>query len=193
MRRLQVLLLVGALTLASVACGSDDKTEAADTSVPPTTLPGGGVTVVGPQVGDRAAAKPEVEVPDPMPTELYTEDLVVGDGSEVPAGATVMVEYVGVLPDGTEFDSSWNTPAGATFSLDQVIPGWTQGIPGMKVGGRRLLVVPGDLAYGAQGKPPTIGPDQDLVFIVDMVDYQVPPPTTAPVIPGGATGVPPTG
>jgi peptidylprolyl isomerase len=202
MRRLCALLLVGLLGLALAACGSDGDGDAADTSAPPATNECGGpvpstVEINGPGVGDRCAAKAEVEVPDPLPTELYTEDLVVGDGAEVTAGSTVTVEYVGILPDGTEFDSSWNRPSAATFPLaeGQLIEGWLQGIPGMKVGGTRLLVVPGELAYGPEGRPPEIGPDQTLVFLVEAVDVEAAPPTTAPAIPGapGATGVPPTG
>ena len=106
------------------------------------------------------------------PTELVTEDLVVGDGEEVPAGATVTVQYVGVLLDGTKFDSSFDRGEPITFPLSGVIPGWTEGIPGMHVGGRRLLVIPSDLAYGPAGYPPVIGPDEPLVFVVDMISFQ---------------------
>jgi peptidylprolyl isomerase len=183
-RRLSVAILLVGIVLAT-ACGSDGDDDAApsSTTAPATSLPGTVGAGAEPAVGDRAAAKPAVSIPDPLPEGLFTEDLIVGDGAEVPAGATVTVEYVGVLTDGTEFDSSWSRPDAATFPLDGVIPGWTQGIPGMRVGGRRLLVIPADLAYGAQGQPPTIPPDATLVFVVDVVDFDVPPPTTAPVLP----------
>lgn len=167
----RLLSLLVASTLVLVACGSDDDSSDTTTTLATDTAVG------GPQVGDREAAKPEVPIPDPIPTELYTEDLVVGDGPEVPAGATVTVEYVGVLTDGTEFDSSWSRTEPATFSLDGVIQGWTDGIPGMRVGGRRLLVIPGDLAYGETGSPPDIGPNETLVFVVDLVDFEEAPAT----------------
>jgi peptidylprolyl isomerase len=183
-RRFPAAALVVVLAATAAACGDDGGSDTATTSTSsvPGSVPASG-SAAGPAVGDRAAAKPEVSIPDPLPEGLFTEDLVVGDGAEVPAGATVTVEYVGVLTDGTEFDSSWSRPEPATFPLDGVIAGWTQGIPGMRVGGRRLLVIPGDLAYGEQGQPPTIGPNATLVFVVDLVDFDVPPPTTAPVIP----------
>jgi len=172
---------------ATTVPGSDTTVPTTATTLPTTTLPIPTTTIagVGPQVGDRVAAKPVVEIPDPLPGELCIVDLVVGDGEPVPAGATVTVEYVGVLPDGTEFDSSWNREAPISFPLDGVIPGWTQGIPGMNVGGRRLLVIPGALAYGDQGSPDgSIGPNQTLVFVVDMIDFDTTPPTSAPVVAG---------
>lgn len=116
--------------------------------------------------------KPEVRIPDgDPPSELETEDILVGTGEQARAGATVTVQYVGVSwSTGEEFDSSWERGVSATFRLDGVIPGWQQGIPGMKEGGRRRLVVPPDLAYGSQ--PPAgsgIAPDETLVFVVDLV------------------------
>jgi peptidylprolyl isomerase len=120
------------------------------------------------------ATKPTVEVPDgPPPEELETTDVTEGDGTEAATGDTVTVEYVGVsYSSGEEFDSSWERPEPFSFQLGagEVIPGWDQGIVGMKVGGRRELVIPPDLAYGKQGSPPAIGPDETLVFVVDLVD-----------------------
>ena len=122
------------------------------------------------------STKPVVEVPDgPPPTELETTDLVEGDGPEAAAGDTVSVQYVGVnYSDGSEFDSSWETGQPFEFEVGAggVIPGWDEGIPGMKVGGRRELVIPPDLGYGEAGQPPDIGPNETLVFVVDLVDVK---------------------
>ena len=117
-------------------------------------------------------SKPEVEIPegDP-PTELQVEDLEEGDGAEAQAGDQLSVNYVGVLfDDGTEFDSNFDTGQPFEFALGggQVIPGWDEGLVGMKEGGRRQLTIPPDLAYGAQGQPPDIPPDSTLVFVIDL-------------------------
>jgi peptidylprolyl isomerase len=124
---------------------------------------------------DTLGEKPEVTVPDQPATELVTEDIVEGDGAEAKQGDTVEVEYVGVAQStGTEFDSSWERDEPFSFELGagEVIPGWDQGIEGMKEGGRRLLVIPGDLAYGPTGQPPDIGPDETLVFAVDLLEVK---------------------
>jgi peptidylprolyl isomerase len=117
--------------------------------------------------------KPTVEVPSgPPPDHLVVKDLKEGDGAEAKAGDQVTVQYVGVLYDGgKEFDSSWdrNQPFPFTLGSGQVIPGWDQGVEGMKVGGRRELVIPPDLAYGATGQPPDIPPNATLVFVIDLV------------------------
>ncbi len=99
------------------------------------------------------ATKPDVEFPDgPAPTELVIEDLVVGDGAEAVPGGTVEVHYVGVEYDtGEEFDSSWNRGESIEFPLRGLIQGWQDGIPGMRVGGRRRLVIPPAQAYGPAG------------------------------------------
>ena len=136
--------------------------------------------VIGQSGGDddngssaSSGGKPEVNVPDgPPPKELQIEDLQEGDGAEAKAGDNVSVQYVGVLYDGgTEFDSSYDTGQPFQFQLGsgQVIPGWDQGLVGMKVGGRRQLTIPPDLAYGAQGQPPTIPGNATLVFVIDLV------------------------
>jgi peptidylprolyl isomerase len=125
-----------------------------------------------------SVTKPKVEVPDgPPPKTLQTDDITVGEGTEAEAGDTLTMQYVGVLYDnGKEFDSSWSAGQPFEFQLGagSVIPGWDQGIQGMKVGGRRELIIPPDLAYGAQGSPPTIPPDSTLVFVVDLLDVQPP-------------------
>jgi peptidylprolyl isomerase len=108
------------------------------------------------------------------PKELVAQDLIVGNGAEAKSGDPVSVQYVGVTyDDNKEFDASWSgsKPGKAfTFTLGQggVIQGWDQGVVGMKVGGRRKLVIPPDLAYGAQGSPPNIGPNETLVFEIDL-------------------------
>ncbi|MGA0078818.1 MAG: FKBP-type peptidyl-prolyl cis-trans isomerase [Candidatus Nanopelagicales bacterium] len=103
--------------------------------------------------------------------DLFQSDLIRGEGETVLPGAEVTVHYVGVgLNSGNEFDSSWDRDAPISFSLDQVIPGWSEGVVGMQVGGRRLLVIPGDLAYGEAGIPQAgIGSNETLVFVVDLL------------------------
>jgi peptidylprolyl isomerase len=126
----------------------------------------------------NSITKPKVEVPDgPPPKTLQSDDITVGDGTEAQAGDTLTMQYVGVnYDDGKEFDSSWSAGQPFTFQLGagNVIPGWDQGIVGMKVGGRRQLIIPPDLGYGAQGSPPTIKPNETLVFVVDLLDVQPP-------------------
>jgi peptidylprolyl isomerase len=119
-----------------------------------------------------AATKPKVSVPsgDP-PTTLQRKDISVGTGEEAKTGQKVSVQYVGVAySNKKEFDSSWDRGRPFVFTLGagNVIAGWDEGVPGMKVGGRRRLVIPPELAYGAQGYPP-IGPNETLVFVVDLV------------------------
>jgi peptidylprolyl isomerase len=106
------------------------------------------------------------------PTELQGSDVVAGTGAAAKDGDKVTVQYVGQLfSNGKEFDTSWKkgrTPFEFTIGQGQVIAGWDQGIPGMKVGGRRILVIPADLAYGAAGSPPTIPANAPLIFVVDL-------------------------
>jgi peptidylprolyl isomerase len=117
--------------------------------------------------------EPKVTPPSgPASTKLETKDLIVGTGAEAKDGDTVTVNYVGVLYKGGKvFDASWkrNEPFSFTLGKGQVIPGWDQGIPGMKVGGRRELIIPAALAYGAKGSPPAIPPNAPLVFVVDLL------------------------
>jgi len=120
------------------------------------------------------SGKPQIEVPaGTEPTyQLEIEDLTLGEGDEARNGSTVEVHYVGVSwSSGEEFDSSWDRGQTFKFGLGrgQVIPGWDQGVEGMKVGGRRRLVIPPMLAYGKRGGGGVIGPDETLVFVVDLV------------------------
>lgn len=120
--------------------------------------------------------KPEVDFPDfPPPTELQVSDLTVGDGTEATPGAQVSVHYVGVAHStGEEFDSSYNRGAPLDFPLGagRVIQGWDSGVAGMKVGGRRQLVIPPHLAYGDRGAGGVIKPGETLIFVVDLVDVR---------------------
>jgi peptidylprolyl isomerase len=98
------------------------------------------------------------------------KDLIAGTGAEATAGIKVTVNYVGVLyKGGAVFDASWLRKEPATFGLSEVIAGWTKGIAGMKVGGRRELIVPSGLAYGARGSGSKVPPDSALVFVIDLL------------------------
>jgi peptidylprolyl isomerase len=121
-----------------------------------------------------ANEKPEVDVPSDQPPsyQLEIEDIVEGDGDEAVAGTIVEVHYVGVSwKNGTQFDASWDRGNTFKFGLGkgQVIRGWDEGVAGMKVGGRRRITIPPDMAYGKRGAGGVIGPDETLVFVVDLV------------------------
>ena len=117
--------------------------------------------------------KPEIEFPGgEPPTDLVIKDITVGEGAEAKAGAKVTVHYVGVaFSTGEEFDASWNRGSPFQFSLGagQVIAGWDQGVAGMKVGGRRQLVIPPHLGYGQRGAGNAIKPGETLIFVVDLL------------------------
>lgn len=106
--------------------------------------------------------------------ELKKEDLVIGTGAEAKSGSKVTVHYVGTLLDGTKFDSSRDRGAPFAFTLGtgEVIKGWDLGVAGMKVGGKRKLTIPSDLAYGAYGSPPVIGPNATIVFEVELLEVK---------------------
>jgi peptidylprolyl isomerase len=120
--------------------------------------------------------KPEIDFPDgPPPDDLEVTDLTEGSGPEATAGSTVSVHYVGVAHStGEEFDASYNRGAPLDFRLGvgQVISGWDQGVQGMKVGGRRKLVIPPHLAYGDRGAGGAIKPGETLIFVVDLLDVR---------------------
>ena len=117
--------------------------------------------------------KPTVTIPDgPPPADLATEDLTVGTGAEATPGKTVDVQYVGVSwSTKQEFDASWGRGSPFSFPLGagRVIKGWDQGVAGMKVGGRRRLVIPPSLGYGDRGAGGAIKPGETLVFVVDLI------------------------
>ena len=117
--------------------------------------------------------KPEVDFPEgPPPADLTIEDITVGDGEEAAPGRTAVVHYVGVaFSTGEEFDASWNRGDAFEFPLGggRVIAGWDQGVAGMKVGGRRKLVIPPHLGYGDRGAGGAIKPGETLIFVVDLL------------------------
>ena len=119
------------------------------------------------------AEKPEIDFPDfPVPDDLVVTDIVVGEGDEATAGQTVSVHYVGVAHStGEEFDASYNRgePLNFRLGVGQVISGWDQGVQGMKVGGRRQLVIPPHLGYGDRGAGGVIKPGETLIFVVDLI------------------------
>ena len=167
-----VLLVLIAVFVASRGDDSSDVATSGSTTVPEAD-------------GSSAAGKPCVTVSDPLPsgapevpvkvgpppTQLVREDLTVGTGATVNANDTVTVNYIGVsCSTGKIFDSSYSRSQPATFPLSGVIKGWTNGIPDMKVGGRRLLGIPPDQAYEAEGRPPTIAPYETLWFVVEVLE-----------------------
>ena len=185
--RFLVVLALSAAALLGAGCGDDDSgsasTDTATTetqATPPTTTAeepaAPKARKVQPAAGEGDTdRKPKVPKGkgDP-PSELVVQDLIVGKGKRAKSGDAVSVQYVGVLFDnGKEFDASWqgSKPGQAfQFSLGAggVIPGWEQGVVGMREGGRRKLIIPPDLAYGAQGFPPDIPPNAALIFDIDL-------------------------
>jgi peptidylprolyl isomerase len=161
-RKLPLLLTTLLAALALAACGSD---EGGTTTAASETAATGDATI-------DTSTKPEIETPAELPDELVTEDIVEGDGPTAKPGSLVTVQYVGVdASTGEEFDSSWDRGQPFSFQLGggDVIRGWDEGVAGMKVGGRRELIIPPNLAYGKQGSPTTIAPASTLVFVVDLL------------------------
>jgi len=156
----------GSSSSSSIGVGIENKSDEA-------LAKAGEVKVAKTPTSGPLATEPKVTPPTgPPPTKLEKKDLVTGTGKEAKAGETVTVNYVGVLyKGGKEFDASWKRKEPFQFKLGQgaVIKGWDQGVAGMKVGGRRELVIPAELAYGKSGSPPTIPPNAPLVFVVDLL------------------------
>jgi peptidylprolyl isomerase len=131
--------------------------------------------VATPKPPSPLASKPVVAVPKGSPPKtLVVNDVIKGTGAAATAGSNVTVNYVGVLSNnGKEFDSSWKTGSPASFTLSSgpsgVISGWVKGIPGMRIGGRRELIIPPGLAYGKTGNPPVIPANSTLVFVIDLL------------------------
>ena len=177
--KLTILTLALAIGAGVAACGEDDEpasgsgAESAATPTPTETAAAAGIEALVQGVSDDTDAKPEVPAPQgEPPTELVIRDIVKGKGPKAKAGDTLLMQYVGVSwSNGQQFDASWDAGQPFPFQLGagMVIPGWDQGMVGMQEGGRRLLVIPPDLAYGEQGAGGAIGPNETLVFVVDLV------------------------
>jgi peptidylprolyl isomerase len=178
--RAGLLFTALALAVAIAACGSSSNSSTitvgnqnpADNALVKASGSTGSTGATTPTSGPLSK-EPVVTPPTGAPpTTLVKKDLIVGTGPEAKAGQSATVNYVGVLySTGKVFDASWKRHEPFTFSLGkaQVIPGWDQGIVGMKVGGRRELIIPAPLAYGAKGAPPSIPPNAALVFVVDLL------------------------
>jgi len=180
--RTKLITLTLALVLSAgiAACGEDDEPasggdETAATPTPTETATESGVEAIVQAIGKDTSAKPEVPAPqgDP-PAELVIRDIVAGKGPKAKAGDELSMQYVGTSwSTGQQFDASWDRGAQPfTFPLGQgaVIPGWDQGIVGLRKGGRRLLIIPPEMGYGPQGTPDgSIAPNETLVFVVDRV------------------------
>jgi peptidylprolyl isomerase len=174
-----LLALLTALALSLAACGDDDDdggdsaqtgTQSAETA-PAETTPAE-EPASGGEISKDTDEKPSIPQPSgEPPTKLEKDDIVTGKGRAAKEGDNVTVQYVGVnFSNGAEFDASWNRGEPFVFTLGsgQVIPGWDQGVAGMKVGGRRKLTIPPDLGYGEAGSPPAIPPNETLVFVIDL-------------------------
>lgn len=169
-----------ATAIVLTACASEKSSQTTVEATPGTAIKVAGpldpITVAGISVTGSLDSEPVIEIgADALAvTELEVGDQVLGTGESVVPTSTVLAHYIGVgLTSGQKFDSSWDRGQPIQFGLDQVIPGWTQGLTGMQVGGRRVLVIPGDLAYGAT--PPAgsgIEPNETLIFVVDLIDFE---------------------
>lgn len=161
-------MIIGAcLALAAIAgCGSSSSTSSEETTASKEA------EATPSKEATQKKTKPKVNVPNGAPPKkLEVKDLEKGSGATAKAGDRVSVNYVGVnYKTGKEFDASWDRGEPFTFTLGagEVIPGWDQGVEGMKVGGRRELIIPPELGYGSAGAPPAIPPNETLVFVVDL-------------------------
>jgi peptidylprolyl isomerase len=161
-RARSLALLVAGL----MAIGCSDVDEHIDGAATPEEEP------VSQDVGQRPETRGLIPADADPPTELVVEDVAVGDGPAAADGDLLAVDYVGVRwSDGGEFDASWERGQPIEFELGagRVIPGWEQGLEGMQVGGRRIITIPPELAYGDRGAGAAIGPGETLVFVVDLV------------------------
>jgi peptidylprolyl isomerase len=167
-RRLLALIATVPIAIAAAGCGSSDKKSNASAS----TIDTSQSTAAAPATA-KPRPKPKVKVPaGKPPTKLVIKDLIPGTGPAAKAGDAITVNYIGVnFKGGAMFDNSYDRGQAFPFQLGggQVIPGWDQGLVGMKVGGRRQITIPPSLAYGPQGQPPTIKPNETLVFVVDLL------------------------
>lgn len=184
--RTSTIALLAAAAVGIGGCGDDEQSDPAATTPPPAAqatttaaaAPEPAITTAEStaqatyEISKDRSIKPAIPKPtgDP-PTELVSQDIVKGKGTGAKAGDAVTVDYVGVSHStGEQFDASWDSGKPFTFQLGAggVIAGWDQGVVGMKKGGRRLLVIPPDLAYGADGSPGSIAPNETLLFVIDL-------------------------
>jgi peptidylprolyl isomerase len=176
--RTKLITLTIALALGAgfAACGDDDDSSTAgETAATPTETAAPeptDVVALAAEVSKNTKKKPEIPTPSgEPPSQLVVEDIVKGKGRAAEAGDTLTMNYVGTSwSTGEQFDASWDRGETFPFQLGagMVIPGWDEGMVGMKKGGRRLLAIPPDMAYGPQGSPPAIGPNETLLFVVDL-------------------------
>ena len=175
--KLTMLILALVVGGAVAACGEDDEpasaTAATPAATPAETASAAGIEALVQGTPKKTDAKPAVPAPkgDP-PSELVIRDIVKGKGPKAKAGDTLTMQYVGTAwSNGQQFDASWDAGRPLPFQLGagMVIPGWDEGMVGMQKGGRRLLVIPPDMAYGPTGSGP-IGPNETLIFVVDLVN-----------------------
>lgn len=160
---------------STITVGAENKTDEALASKSATTSSTSTSTTAAAKTPTSGplSKEPHVTPPSgPPPTKLVTKEIITGSGTAAKTGSAVAVNYVGALyKTGKVFDASWkrNEPFTFTLGKGQVIPGWEQGVVGMKAGGRRELIIPAALGYGAKGSPPSIPPNETLVFIVDLL------------------------
>ena len=159
-----MLTIVACAALAIAGCGGDDDSSSGSSET----------SEAAAAASPAKKTRPKVTVPQGAPpAELEIKELEAGTGAEAKAGDKVTVQYVGVnYKNGKEFDSSWsrNEPFPFTLGAGEVIPGWDQGVEGMKVGSRRELVIPPELAYGEAGASPSIPPNETLIFVIDLLE-----------------------
>lgn len=171
-KRIATILSCSALGAASLAGCGGSTAKAPGVQLAPSAGSSSGVTT-SVSVPPALSHKPTVSVPKgPPPSHLVVKDLIKGSGQSLSSGQTATFNYVGVIyKTGKVFDSSWqrNQPFTTQLTSGTVIAGWVQGLQGMKVGGRRELIVPPALAYGKAGRPPSIPPNSTLVFVVDLL------------------------
>ena len=166
-----ILLLTSCSTTGGITSGSTGKAHVSTSTN--SSSQGSGEGINFPVVEGAAGATPTIIAPkDTPPAALEIKDLVVGHGATVTSNSTVTVHYLLMgWKSGKIIDSSWSRGAPSTFGLNQVIPGWQQGMPGMKIGGRRELLIPPSLGYGDVGSGP-VGPKETLIFVVDLIDLK---------------------
>ncbi len=173
MRRLLPCLLL--LLLVPVACGDDDSSEPAAETTQAKTSEEPSPSAQREALEDTST-KPVIPKPSGSPPRrLEKRDIVKGKGPAAESGDTLTVNYVGVaFSTGEEFDASWDRgqPYPVSLGAGDVIAGWDKGLVGMRKGGRRILTIPPELAYGPEGRPPTILPNETLIFVVDAVALQ---------------------